>query len=74
MDYLNNVNEGGTTEGSFDTWWQGDTRYGQNKAVEHKSEDEIDGKYILGYSTNPENELQKQNYNHTDKRYVWHAN
>ena len=67
-------NEGGTTEGSFDTWWQGDTLYGQNNAVEHKSDYEIDGKYILGYSTNPENELQKQNYNHPDKIYLWHAN
>ena len=67
-------NEGGTTEGSFDTWWQGDTLYGQNNAVEHKSDYEIDGKYILGYSTNPDNELQKQNYNHPDKIYLWHAN
>ena len=25
-------NEGGTTEGSFDTWWQGDVLYGQNNA------------------------------------------
>ena len=30
-------NEGGTTEGSFDTWWQGDVLYGQNNAVQHKS-------------------------------------
>ena len=31
-------NEGGTTEGSFDTWWQGDVLYGQNNAVQHKSD------------------------------------
>ena len=54
-------NEGGATEGSFDTWWQGDTLYGQNNAVQHKSDYEIDGKYILGYSNNPDNELQDQN-------------
>ena len=37
-------NEGGYTEGSFDTWWEGDTLYGQNNAVEHKSDYEVDGK------------------------------
>ena len=46
-------NEGGTTEGSFDTWWQGDVLYGQNNAVQHKSDYEVDGKYILGYANNP---------------------
>jgi len=67
-------NEGGTTEGSFDTWWQGDTLYGQNNAVQHKSDYEVDGKYILGYSTNPDNNLQKENYKTPDKIYLWHAN
>ena len=67
-------NEGGTTEGSFDTWWQGDTLYGQNNAVQHKSDYEVDGKYILGYSTNPDNDLQKENYQTPDKIYLWHAN
>ena len=31
-------NEGGSTEGSFNTWWQGDILYGQNNAVQHKSD------------------------------------
>ena len=31
-------NEGGITEGPFETWWQGDILYGRNNAVEHKSD------------------------------------
>ena len=54
-------NEGGCTEGSFETGWEGDTLYGQNNAVEHNSAYEIDGKYILGYSSPPEqlNEIKQ---------------
>ena len=48
-------NEAGYTEGSFDTWWEGSTLYGQNNAVQHNSDYEVDGKYILGYSAPPEN-------------------
>ena len=40
-------NEGGSTEGSFDAWWEGSTLYGQNNAVQHNSDYEVDGKYIL---------------------------
>ena len=67
-------NEGGTTEGSFDTWWQGDVLYGQNNAVQHKSDYEVDGKYILGYSNNPDQELQKDKYSDPTKIFLWHAN
>ena len=67
-------NEGGCTEGSFDTWWEGDTLYGQNNAVEHKSDYEIDGKYILGYSTLPEKISTNTNYKNPDQIYLWHAN
>ena len=67
-------NEGGTTEGSFDTWWQGDVLYGQNNAVQHKSDYEVDGKYILGYANNPDQELQKDKYADPTKIFLWHAN
>ena len=46
-------NEGGITEGPFETWWQGDILYGRNNAVEHKSDYEKDGQYLLGYSCHP---------------------
>jgi len=43
-------NEGGITEGPFETWWQGDILYGRNNAVEHKSDYDKDGQYLLGYT------------------------
>jgi len=67
-------NEGGTTEGPFNTWWEGSTLYGQNHAVEHKSDYEIDGKYILGYSSLPNNLSNDNNYTYPDEIYIWHAN
>ena len=67
-------NEGGTTEGPFNTWWEGSTLYGQNHAVEHKSDYEIDGKYILGYSSHPNNLSNDNNYTYPDEIYIWHVN
>ena len=67
-------NEGGVTEGSFDTWWDGSTLYGQNNAVQHKSEYEVDGKYILGYSSSPDTLIKNQNYIFPKEMYIWHAN
>ena len=68
-------NEGGVTEGSFDTWWNGSILYGQNNAVQHNnSEYEEDGKYILGYSSNPDNSIKKQKYAFPNKIYIWHVN
>ena len=68
-------NEGGTTEGSFDTWWEGDILYGQNNAVQHNSDYEVDGKYILGYSSLPENISENnKGYNFPNEIYMWHAN
>ena len=70
-------NEAGFTEGSFETWWDGKTLYGQNNAVQHNmpnSEYEIDGKYILGYSSLPENNPSKQKYSFPKNIYIWHAN
>ena len=36
-------NEGGSTEGSFDAWWEGSTLYGQNNAVQHNSDYDLHG-------------------------------
>jgi len=67
-------NEGGSTEGSFDTLWNGSTLYGQNNAVQHNSKYEEDGKYILGYSDHPENLIKNQNYKSPNEIYIWHVN
>ncbi len=67
-------NEAGYTEGSFDTWWEGSTLYGQNNAVQHNSEYEIDGKYILGYSAPPENIENNTEYSEPEEIYIWHVN
>jgi len=66
-------NEGGSTEGSFDAWWQGSTLYGQNNAVQHNSDYEVDGKYILGHALPPENEPVTE-YNRPENIYIWHVN
>ena len=39
-------NEGGTTTGIFDFWWEGETLYGKNQAV-------AENEYLLGWSRNP---------------------
>ena len=68
-------NEGGITEGSFDTWWVGSTLYGENNAVQHNSDYEIDGKYILGYSSHPETNIQQScSYSRPKMMYMWHVN
>ena len=67
-------NEAGYTEGSFDTWWEGNTLWGRNNAVLHKSDYEIDGKYILAYSSISEKNLKNQNYTYPKKMYLWHVN
>ena len=67
-------NEGGSTEGSFDTWWDGSTLYGQNNAVQHNSEYEEDGKYILAHSNHPETLVKDQDYKTLNEMYLWHVN
>ena len=39
-------NEGGTTTGIFDFWWEGETLFGTNQAV-------AENDYLLGWSCNP---------------------
>ena len=67
-------NEAGFTEGSFNTWWEGETLWGQNHAVQHKSENEDDGKYILGYQNTPEKSLKEKKYSYPKNIYIWHVN
>ena len=67
-------NEAGTTEGSFDTWWNENTLYGRNNAVQHKSPYEVDGKYILGYSSHPEKNIKEENFKCPKEIYIWHVN
>ena len=68
-------NEGGITQGSFEVWWDDKILYGKNNAVQHKSEYEIDGKYILGYSSLTQEESKKNiSYESPKKIYMWHAN
>src|SRR5210317_284412 len=51
-------NEGGSTEGSFDAWWEGST---------------LDGKYILGHALPPGSEATT-NYSPPENIYIWHVN
>ena len=67
-------NEGGTTEGPFETWWEKNILYGKNNAVEHKSEYDKEGKYLLGYSSVPEDFKNKLITTDPKQIYIWHVN
>ena len=67
-------NEAGSTNGSFDTWWEGEILYGQNNAVQHNSDYEVDGKYILGYSKSPDKISKNIDYSYPNEIFIWHAN
>ena len=67
-------NEGGTTEGSFETWWEENILYGKNNAVKHKSEYDKEGKYLLGYSAVPEDSKNKLITKDPKQIYIWHVN
>ena len=67
-------NEGGTTEGPFEAWWDEDILYGRNNAVGHKSEYDKDGKYLLGYSYDPSNSSKNFTKEDPKKIYIWHVN
>lgn len=60
-------NEGGTTSGTFDFWWQGDMLYGKNQAVQ--------AEYLLGWSKNPIEATTRPNIFAERKQVLlWHAN
>ena len=67
-------NEGGTTEGPFETWWENNILYGRNNAVEHKSEYDKDGKYLLGYSSDPDDSSNHLTTEDPKQIYIWHVN
>ena len=67
-------NEGGTTEGPFETWWEQNILYGRNNAVEHKSEYDKDGRYLLGYSSDPDDSKNNLITENPTQIYIWHVN
>ena len=67
-------NEGGTTEGPFEAWWDKGILYGKNSAVKHKSEYDKDGKYLLGYSYDPDNSNNCLIKEGPERIYIWHVN
>ncbi len=67
-------NEGGTTEGPFETWWEKNILYGKNNAVEHNSEYDKEEKYLLGYSSVPEDSKNKLIIQDPKQIYIWHVN
>ena len=58
-------NEGGTTHGHFEFWWQGDVLYGRNQAV--------GSHYLLGWSKNPR-DSRETGQAARSRVLLWHAN
>lgn len=60
-------NQGGTTQGIFEFWWEGEILYGHNQAVGDR--------YLLGWSTNPGNaQSQTTPESGHSQILLWHAN
>ncbi len=59
-------NEGGTTEGVFEFWWQGEVLHGRNHAV--------DDSYLLGWSRRPEEASEEAEAPERGRVLLWHAN
>jgi hypothetical protein len=57
--------EGGTTEGVFVSYWEGDVLFGRNEAV--------DGHYILAYGVEP-TEADRDHDRPAARLLLWHAN
>jgi hypothetical protein len=57
--------QGGITEGTFVSEWQGDVLYGRNEAV--------GGHYILAYATPPES-ARTDHAQEPRRMLLWHAN
>lgn len=58
--------EGGFVEGTFHGNWKGDVLYGSNEAV--------NGNYVLGWSTDPQNASAEQATVPRDQVLLWHMN
>jgi hypothetical protein len=59
-------NQGGTTEGVFEFWWQGDILWGRNNAVQDT--------YVLGWSCDPNDADENNTTADHDQVILWHAN
>lgn len=59
-------NQGGTVDGIFEFWWEGDVLWGRNNAVKDT--------YILGWSVSPEKANRKMATREQDQVLLWHAN
>jgi len=57
--------QAGTTEGVFESRWQGDILYGRNEAV--------GGHYVLAYGTEPD-EARTDHAHAPSRMLLWHAN
>lgn len=58
--------EGGTREGIFEFWWEGDVLLGENMAVQDK--------YVLGWSEAPEIARRDNPAPDRSRLLLWHAN
>lgn len=59
-------NQGGTTEGNFDFWWEGDVLHGWNQAV--------DDRYVLGWMREPTDASEDRVAANGDRVLIRHAN
>lgn len=62
----NTGDQGGVTEGIFESWWDGETLYARNHAVNDQ--------YLFGWSTWPEEAAAKGPTTRRDHALVWRAN
>jgi hypothetical protein len=60
-------NEGGTTRGEFEVWWEGDTLLGKNHAV-------ASNEYLFGWSCDPRRALRDSPSGQRSRVLLWHAN
>ena len=60
-------NEGGTTTGEFDFWWEGDVMLGKNHAVGSNE-------YLFGWSCEPRIARRDRATRERDQVLIWHAN
>jgi hypothetical protein len=58
--------QGGTTEGTFSFWWQGEVLYGRNEAVGDS--------YLLGWSRDPREASESVVNPDRSRILIWHAN
>ena len=58
--------EGGTTSGTFEFWWEGDVLYGKNQAVGDQ--------YLLGWAKDPAEAQSAAPFPERERVLLWHAN